>query len=99
MGSLFARPPARAAADQLAGMKIALVRGEGQPISALRTPHSAPELLLLGSERSGLPDDIVEQADHVAHIPLRGDGPDSLNVAATAAIALYERGNRMADRG
>ena len=99
MGSIFARPPARANPEDLPGTKIALVRGEGEPLGALRTAHGAREVLLLGSEREGLPNSIVEQADHVAHIPLRQDAPDSLNVAATAAIALYDRANRMARHG
>jgi tRNA G18 (ribose-2'-O)-methylase SpoU len=29
-----------------------------------------------------------------AEIPLRGDGPDSLNVAMAATVALYELGTR-----
>jgi tRNA G18 (ribose-2'-O)-methylase SpoU len=37
-------------------------------------------------------------ADHVAEIPLNPDGPDSLNVAMAAAVALYER-TRMAANG
>jgi tRNA G18 (ribose-2'-O)-methylase SpoU len=37
-------------------------------------------------------------ADAVAHIPVRDDGPDSLNVAMAATVALYER-SRMAANG
>jgi tRNA G18 (ribose-2'-O)-methylase SpoU len=30
-----------------------------------------------------------------ARIPIRGDGPDSLNAAMAATVALYELGNRI----
>jgi tRNA G18 (ribose-2'-O)-methylase SpoU len=32
-----------------------------------------------------------------AHIPMRDDGPDSLNVAMAATVALYERNRMPAD--
>ena len=38
-------------------------------------------------ERAGLPDEVVEACDAVAHIPIAGD---SLNAAMAATIALYE---------
>ena len=41
---------------------------------------------LLGAEREGLPDAVPRDVD--ATIPIRG--AESLNVAATGAIALYE---------
>jgi tRNA G18 (ribose-2'-O)-methylase SpoU len=34
-----------------------------------------------------------------AEIPLRPDGPDSLNVAMAATVALYDLSNRMAAHG
>ena len=49
--------------------------------------------ILVGAERDGLPDDVVAQADHVAHIPI---ATDSLNAAMAATIALYELSRRMA---
>ena len=49
--------------------------------------------ILVGSERDGLPDEVVAQADHVAHIPI---ATDSLNAAMAATIALYELSRRHA---
>jgi len=43
--------------------------------------------LLIGAEREGLPDALVAQADHVAHIPI---ATNSLNAAMAATVALYE---------
>jgi tRNA G18 (ribose-2'-O)-methylase SpoU len=44
---------------------------------------------LLGAEREGLPADVVAGCDAVATIP-QSEETESLNVAAAAAIALYE---------
>jgi TrmH family RNA methyltransferase len=46
----------------------------------------------VGAERDGLPDQVVAQADHVAHIPIR---THSLNAAMAATVALYELAHRM----
>ncbi|HEX8052670.1 MAG TPA: RNA methyltransferase [Thermoleophilaceae bacterium] len=103
MGSVFARPPARAEPEaaravfaERGGATIALQARTGAPLDEV--PSGSPELLCLGGERDGLPPAVVEAADAVAHLPVRGDGPDSLNVAMAATVALYER-NRMARHG
>jgi tRNA G18 (ribose-2'-O)-methylase SpoU len=52
----------------------------------------APVVVGLGAERAGLP---AELGGERARIPLREDGPESLNVAATAAIALHDLSHRI----
>ena len=49
----------------------------------------APTVLVLGSEGEGLRRLVAEHCDVTARIPMAG-GFESLNVAAAAAIALYE---------
>src|SRR4051812_48101606 len=93
MGSIFARPPAR---GEPSGTRIALERG-GPPIAEVEV--EPPVVVCLGSEREGLPAEFVESADLRAGIPLRDDGPDSLNVAMAATVALYELATRMAAHG
>jgi RNA methyltransferase, TrmH family len=95
MGSLFARPPARAGFEELEGARVALDAAAADPLGGL----SAPVVLCLGAERDGLPATLLDAADATARIPLRAGGPESLNVAMTAAIALYEAANRMAGHG
>lgn len=73
------------------GRRIALVAHGGRPLSEVDL--SPPVSLLLGSERGGLPDDLVAQSHEVASIPLPGPA-ESLNVAAAGAIALYELSRR-----
>jgi RNA methyltransferase, TrmH family len=97
MGAVFAVPLARAGAvGDLPGVTVALVPGAGAPLSELWRSASAPRMrnatvrevtLLIGAEREGLPAEVVEQADRIAHIPIR---TDSLNAAMAATIALYE---------
>ncbi len=82
MGSLFARPPAR---GRPAGTTVALDAAAAGPLE----PVDGPVTLLVGAEREGLPADVVESADVRARIPLRADGPESLNAAMAATLALY----------
>lgn len=96
MGAVFSVPLVRAGAlEATPGLKIALVPGQGVPLSevASTSPPRAELTLILGAERAGLPPAIAGQADHVAHIPTAND---SLNVAMAATVALYELANRMA---
>jgi TrmH family RNA methyltransferase len=87
MGSIFARPPARAELAALPGNRLALSsHGERRLEDAVPEP---PLVLCLGSEREGLPPEL--EADAV-RIDVVGD---SLNVAMAATVALYEVERRM----
>jgi RNA methyltransferase, TrmH family len=97
MGSVFARPPARAEFSELSGATIALERGSGLALSQVEV--EGPAVVCLGAEREGLPAGVAEEASVRAEIPLRPDGPDSLNVAMAATVALYDLSNRMAAHG
>jgi TrmH family RNA methyltransferase len=88
MGSVFARPPARAAFAELTGTTVALVPRGAEPLAGAGL--EGPVVLCLGAERTGLPAAVVEAATARATIPLRPGGPDSLNVAMAATVALYE---------
>lgn len=100
MGAIFALPVSRADPSQLPGAKIALVPNAGRPLEVLWrssyvfvSSNAIGATILVGSERDGLPEEVVAQADHVAHIPIQ---TDSLNAAMAATIALYELSRRMA---
>jgi RNA methyltransferase, TrmH family len=94
MGSIFARPPARGALTDLPGRRLALDSRSGEALGDVRL-GDGPTVLCLGAERDGLPAELLEAADAVARIPLRPGGPDSLNVAMAATVALYEVERRM----
>jgi TrmH family RNA methyltransferase len=82
MGSIFARPPARAAVAATPAPRAALVAHGGEGLGAL----AGAATLCLGAEREGLPDDVLAACEVTATIPLAG-AAESLNVAAVAAIA------------
>jgi RNA methyltransferase, TrmH family len=87
-GSIFARPPARARLDELAGTRLALSAHGRRTLREVEL--AAPLVLCLGSERAGLPPELEHEA---VRIDVRGD---SVNVAMAATVALYEAANRMA---
>lgn len=51
--------------------------------------YQRPLVLLMGSERHGLPDDMINACDSLVRIPMAGRA-DSLNLAVATAIVLYE---------
>ncbi len=89
MGSIFARPPARATLDALDGHKVALDARAERELREVRIEK--PVVLVLGSERGELPSG-VEGVRIAVHA-------DSLNVAMAGTVALYEVGHRMAADG
>ena len=94
MGSVFARPPARSGLAGLAGTKLALDSGASTSLADLEV--RPPVVICLGAERAGLPAELESGVDARARIPMRPDGPDSLNVAMAATVALYDLSHRMA---
>jgi TrmH family RNA methyltransferase len=80
--------------DDAPGTRVALVAHGGTPLAELAL--EPPVTFVLGSEREGLPGDLVTDR-HKATIELRG-GAESLNVAAAGAIALYELSRRSSAR-
>ena len=73
------------------GERVALVAHGAPPLHELAL--SGPVTFVLGAERQGLPEGVVEQSHHVATIATTG-AAESLNVAVAGAIALYERARR-----
>jgi TrmH family RNA methyltransferase len=97
MGAVFAVPLCHADPSDLPGIKIALVPRAGEELwrsGCTYGTSSAKDLsVIIGSEREGLPEAVVADADAVAHIPIQ---TDSLNAAMAATIALYELTRSMA---
>ena len=68
--------------------EIALVPRVGEPLR--KVVRGGPATFVLGSEREGLPADVLAKCDLRATIP-QTPAAESLNVAMAGAIALYER--------
>ncbi len=84
MGSIFAVDLHRGGVEATPEPRAALVALGGEDLD----PAPGPQTICLGSEREGLPDSVVSACEARWTIPLRSGGPESLNVAAAAAIAL-----------
>jgi TrmH family RNA methyltransferase len=93
MGAVFVVPVCRTGTTNqtlaLPGVTLALDgNGEQTLTEVIAELDTADELtILVGSERHGLPDDLLAGADHVARIPIE---THSLNAAMAATVALYE---------
>jgi RNA methyltransferase, TrmH family len=83
MGSLFSQPPVKGDFAMTMQPRVALVPHGGEELDTL----SGAATVCLGAERDGLPDAVVAKCERRVTIPLRAGGPESLNVAAAAAIA------------
>jgi len=74
--------------EQTGGRRVALEAHRGTPLAEVGL--SGRITFLLGAEREGLPTGLERDVD--ATIPI--SGAESLNVAATGAVALYELARR-----
>jgi TrmH family RNA methyltransferase len=83
MGAVFTQPLVRGALEETPAPRVALVAHDGDPLARL----SGAATLCFGAEREGLPDDVIAGCEATVTIPLL-PGSESLNVAASAAIAL-----------
>jgi RNA methyltransferase, TrmH family len=100
-GSIFsipvvAAPDAHAAVTALrgAGLQVLATTVDGET-RLDEAGLAAPTAWLFGPESHGLSAEIADQADHRVRIPMSG-GAESLNVAAAAAICLYQSAQALA---
>ncbi|MDT5247742.1 MAG: methyltransferase, TrmH family [Mycobacterium sp.] len=94
-GSIFALPvleapelPALMAALRQSGLTILATALDGE-LPLPEADLTAPTAWMFGSEAHGLSHDVASHADARVCIPM-GGGAESLNVAAAAAICLYQ---------
>jgi TrmH family RNA methyltransferase len=66
---------------------VAMVAHGGTPLPQARL--SPPILVLVGNEGHGLEPSVAARATHRVHVPMQA-GVESLNVAVSAALALWE---------
>ena len=96
-GSIFAIPvvvapdgPATLAALRDAGLQVLATTVDGElDLDEAEPLLAAPTAWLFGPESHGLSTEVADKADHRVRIPMAG-GAESLNVAAAAAICLYQ---------
>lgn len=95
MGSLFAVPVVAVGSEselldwvRTNQLHSAALTGSGST-DLWRAELPRPAVLLLGNEGAGLSDSLIQAAESRVRIPMQGTA-ESLNVAAAAAIVLYE---------
>jgi TrmH family RNA methyltransferase len=91
MGALF-RVPLLPFEDAPRPWVALVTRGAGELASIESGSY------VLGSEREGLPDDVLARCDGRATIPIE-ESAESLNVAMAGTIALYEASRRASQLG
>jgi TrmH family RNA methyltransferase len=100
MGSLFALPVIRLADETMLTAWYAEIHAAGLPLLVVATSahgqkvhfdvdYRRPLVLLVGSERYGLPAEARQGADVTVRLPMVGRAT-SLNVSAAAAALIYE---------
>jgi TrmH family RNA methyltransferase len=88
MGAIFAVSIARAASiDELPGVRVALDARRGEPLRGGGWVRVGDVSLVVGAERAGLSQDVLDACDRAAHIPIANE---SLNAAMAATLAVYE---------
>ncbi|MCC7210169.1 MAG: RNA methyltransferase [Anaerolineae bacterium] len=94
MGAIFSLAVCRARTPDFLRWKaasgFALVgASDAAPLDYQAVTYAPPQLLLMGSERQGLPGDVLAACDHRVSLPMVGRG-DSLNLAVATGVMLYE---------
>ncbi|MDQ3758991.1 MAG: RNA methyltransferase [Actinomycetota bacterium] len=92
MGAIFSVPVTHCEIADTPAPRVSLVTDGGAP-----TLREGARTLCLGSERDGLPPEVISASDATWTIPMRSDAVESLGVAAAAAIALSRIGSRVGE--
>jgi RNA methyltransferase, TrmH family len=104
MGSIFAVKVAHVADSErflewAAANSVEVVAASGRAeVAHWSTEYRPPLAALLGSEGEGLPDELLARSGRQVKIPMTGTA-ESLNVAAAAAVLLYEIRRHALGRG
>jgi TrmH family RNA methyltransferase len=94
MGSVFTQPMLRVKAGDLVswarrnGVKLAGT-SPGAETDYQAADYLRPLVLLMGSERQGLPEELQRACDWLVRLPMAGK-VDSLNLAVATGVMLYE---------
>lgn len=71
------------------GQQIVVLEQTTKSVNYARAPYRFPLAMVVGHERAGVEDELLDQADLVVEIPMYGMG-NSLNVAMSFGICVYE---------
>jgi tRNA (guanosine-2'-O-)-methyltransferase len=80
------------------GFQVVVAHLEERAVSFREIDYTKPTLLVMGNEKDGVSAEIVEMADDIIIIPMKGM-VQSLNVSAATALILYEAQRQLEDAG
>lgn len=94
MGALFAQKLIRSSANEIRhwarSNEVAIVGSSSTGLLDYKTlRYRWPAVLLMGSEKQGLSQQLKEITDYMVRIPMRGGG-NSINVSVAAGVLLFE---------
>ena len=101
MGSLFSQKLIRCSTNEFTNWaksnRVAVVASSPAGLMDYKAlVYRFPSVLVIGSEKRGLSDQLLETADFVVRIPMRGRC-DSINAAVATGILLFEMTGRRVD--
>ena len=95
MGTLYSVPIARAADEKTLmdwsrahSLQVTATTAKGATLF-WQAQYRRPGIVIMGSERTGLPNHILAEADQTVSIPMAGSA-SSLNLAVATGVILYE---------
>jgi len=80
------------------GFQVIVTHLDERAISFRDIDYTKPTLLVMGNEKEGVSDEIVDLADEVIMIPMQGM-VQSLNVSVATGLILYEAQRQLEDAG
>lgn len=80
------------------GFQVVVTHLEERAVSFRHIDYTKPTLLVMGNEKEGVSDEIVDLADEVIIIPMQGM-VQSLNVSVATGLILYEAQKQLEDAG
>ena len=90
-GAVFTLPVVEASLEEIAALPVAIVTAEvDAPTRYTDADLARPLAIVVGAEDTGVDDEWRTAADTRVSIPVAPGSADSLNVAAAAAILLFE---------
>lgn len=78
---------------QKEGFQIVATHLNSDSVSFSKIDYTLPTILVMGNEKDGISQEVLEIADSVVIIPMRGMA-QSLNVSVATALILYEAGRQ-----
>lgn len=102
MGSLFSQKLIRCTAPEFKGWSksngVSVVASSPAGLMGYKSiGYRFPAALIIGSEKHGLSDELLEAANFVVRIPMQG-GCDSLNAAVATGVLLFEMTGQRSQR-